>query len=442
MHDRARIAVCRGAFLVLCVVPTLLTACYIAFHWLSVRSPAAKAEWERELSQRLGVAVAIDNLSYPQPALAELSSVKLADRETKLLLAQCRRVEIERLPEAWQVTLVEPAIARGALPALVRRFHERAFAAAVKQAPPIRISATQLILEGDNEAQGLAQLAALWEATSAGPALTLHFALPADEQSPIEVRITRNQQLTPPATQIEWNCPAPLPVSLAAGFAPDLAGLGQQATVSGSGGLLWESGSVRGKLTGEIRGIDLSRLIGERFPHLLTGQANLKLDEAALDGGRLTSVRGTLVTSGGRISRSLVAAAAEHLALDAEMPPEEEESARYRKLALRFELTDQALHLAGIDDSQPALVTTDAGPLLSAPQEHQVPAVALVRMLVPDSQVQVPATKQTAALLRIIPLPAVELSELARKSSHTPTRLGPASPADRSANPIREGSLR
>ena len=80
MHDKARIAVCGWGFLLLCVVPTVLTCGFIAFHWLSIKSPAAKAEWERELAQRLGVA--IDGLSYPRPGLAELSGVRLADPET------------------------------------------------------------------------------------------------------------------------------------------------------------------------------------------------------------------------------------------------------------------------------------------------------------------------------------------------------------------------
>ena len=353
-------------------------------------------------------------------------------------------MEIERRNDAWQVTLVEPSIVRGALPTLVRRLHERAIAAAAQQAPPIRLAATQWILQGESESQSLSNLTANWESTTASSALTLRFALPADEQTPMELRVTRNRQVTPPVTQIEWDCPVPLPGSLAAEFLPELAELGNQATISGSGRLLWEPDNLRGQLAGEVRGIDLSRLIGERFPHLLTGQAQLKLDEATLDGGRLMSARGTLATSGsGRIGRSLLVAAQEHLALVAELPADDQESIAYRELALHFELRDQGLHLAGIDDSQASLITTDAGPLLAAaPEGHQVPAIALVRTLVPNSRVQVPATKQTAALLRMLPLPAVEQSDLARGSSHTPTRLGPASPADRSANPIRERSLR
>ena len=439
---KATIVVCRWAFLVLCVVPTLATCGFIAVHWLTLCSPAAKAEWERELSGRLGVTVAIEGLSYPQPSLAELAGLTLADPETKLPLGECRRVEIERTPSQWQITLVEPSIARGALPQLVRRIHEWAFVAAREDAPPLRLTATQLVIEGDEQAHCLNHVAATWETTAAGPALAVQFTLLPDEQSPIELRVTRTAQQTPPVTKVEWDCSPPLPCALASSFIPELELAGHRATIAGTGRLLWQEGEWSGELAGQVRGIDLSRLIGERFGHILTGQGNLTLQQATLESGRLASARGTLTASGGRISRSLLAAAQEHLALDAELPPEEEESTSYRKLALRFELTDQGLRLMGADDSQPGMVTTVAGPLLSARPNHHVPAVALVRALVPESQVQVPATKQTAALLRWLPLPAVDPSPSARGSFHMPTRLGPARAADRSTKPIREGSLR
>jgi hypothetical protein len=61
-----------------------------------------------------------------------------------------------------------------------------------------------------------------------------------------------------------------------------------------------------------------------------------------------------------------------------------------------------------------------------------VPAINLARMLVPDSQLQVPATRQTAALIGLLPVPdLVPDAAEAAATAHIPTRLAPSQePAD------------
>jgi hypothetical protein len=411
---------------------------FIGFHWWSIRSPAAKAEWERELSQRLGLAVAIEGLSYPQPSVAELAGVKISDAETGLLLAECRRAEIVHAGGKWNVTLIEPSAERDELSRRLHRLYDRLFLADFSS---LRLAATQLTLRHDGAAHSLHDFATEVDASPTGPTARLRFALaPAD--AACEITLRRNRQIAPPATQIEWKCPAPLPAELAGGLLGDSIDLGPQATLSGSGNFIWSEKQLRGELSGEIAGIDLARVVSEKFPHSLTGQATLTLKRAMFENGRLTSARGTLVVEGGRISRSLLTAAEEHLELRAELPPEEIDSVAYQRLALGFELTGEQLRLTGIVGDAGVLMTQAAGALLSVPENHQAPAVALVRMLVPDSQVQVPATKQTAALLRWLPIPSIDPPASKARSSHVPTRLGPAAPAERNGNVIRERDLR
>lgn len=442
MHVSRRIAVCRGAFLALCVGPTLLTIGFIIFHWLSIRSPAAKAEWERELSQRLGVAVTIEGLSYPQPSLAELSGVKLANAETGLPLAACRRIEIVQVEGRWEVILAEPTLRQDAMGTLMEKLHDRVL---TSSAPTnsIHVSAVHLTIHDGAAAHSLSNLSANLKSVAAGPELEIRFALPQHPDS-VELHFTRNRQITPPATQIAWNCPVPLPIRLASILWADVSALGPGAMLMGSGRLTLQDDKLSGSFSGELSGIDLTSLVSQRFEHVLSGEGTLKLDTATMEAGRLSHANGTLVVAGGgRISRSLLTAAAEHLQLRASLPEKIMDSVAYRRLSLGFEMTEEHLRLTGVADATRAgvVMTAADGPLLSAPKNHRAPAVALARTLVPDGRVQVPASRQTAALLRLLPLKSSE-PQTARRTWHTPTRLGPASATDRSVDPIREGSLR
>ena len=441
MHDRTRIAVCRWAFLALCVVPTCLVLGLIVFHWLTLRSPAAKSEWERELSRRLGVTVRIERLSYPQPDVADLAGVTITDPETGIKLATCRAATIERMSGQWQVTLDEPVLESSALTGLAHRFHER-WLLSSEQALPVDLRADRLTIQGTGQAQSLADLAARFVQEASGPKLELEFKLPGATKA-VELTAIRNRQITPPATQITWKFPVPVPVDLAGRCLPPLGTLGPQATISGDGVLRWQDGRLDGELALAIAAIDLSRLVSDRFPHVLSGSADLACDGVKVDAGRVTSARGTLVAGrGGRISRSLLLAARDHLQLDAAIPGDDADSLPFDRLSLRFETSGEQLRLSVGDAEELAILSADGSPLLSAPDDHQVPVVALARMLLPDSQLQVPAAKQTAALLALLPLPAAQPQSMARSSGHVPTRLGPASPARRRESAIRERPLR
>lgn len=438
MPDRKRIAVCRGAFLALCVLPTLLTIGFIAFYRLSIRSPAAKAEWERELSQRLGLAVSIDGLSYPQPSVAELAGVKISDAETGVLLAECRLAEILDAGEKWDVTLIEPSAERNELARLLQRLHDRVL---IGDAPSLRLAATHMTLRHDDAVQSLHDVTTEIEPSQTGPTVSLHFRHSQSAVAKCELAIRRNRQITPPATQIEWDFADPVPAKLASGLLAELSDLGPRATLLGSGNLTWQDRKLSGELYAKVDGIDLSRVVSEQFPHRLNGQATLTLERAVLKDGRLDGLRGTLVSEGGRISHSLVAAAAEHLLLRAELP-REDGSITYDRLAIGFTVTGEHLRLMGVRGDDTVLAAPDGESLLTVPANHDVSALALVRMLVPDSQVQVPATRQTASLLRWLPIPSIDRPASAARSSHIPTRLVPASPAEGDGDVIREGELR
>ena len=82
-------------------------------------------------------------------------------------------------------------------------------------------------------------------------------------------------------------------------------------------------------------------------------------------------------------------------------------SARFDELAADFTLDAGGLSIRGACGKSRSGIVMQSGSnvLLAESTAGPLSPVALVRMLVPDNRVQVPATRQTDWLLHILPLP-------------------------------------
>ncbi|HET6880936.1 MAG TPA: hypothetical protein VFI31_12315, partial [Pirellulales bacterium] len=131
--------------------------------------------------------------------------------------------------------------------------------------------------------------------------------------------------------------------------------------------------------------------------------------------GRVERAIGSLRSSSGTIGGSLLLAAVEELgcqpgpASPGKFPFVVGRNRHYRDLALGFAVDQRGLQLHSLADERPgALVLSgDGAVLISAPDEGPLPLVQLLRALAPDSQVQVPATKETAQLAPWLPWPPI-----------------------------------
>ena len=117
-----------------------------------------------------------------------------------------------------------------------------------------------------------------------------------------------------------------------------------------------------------------------------------------------------MVAGPGRIDRSLLAAAVDRLGLTpAAGPLPDGDLVEYQQLAFSATLDAEGLTLHGRCDGagRGALLSDGRHRLLGESQQQPTPAVALVRTLVPQNAVQVPASRQTDWLLRHLPVPEV-----------------------------------
>jgi len=248
----------------------------------------------------------------------------------------------------------------------------------------------------------------------------------------IRLVATRDRTTTTPVTRIRFDTGNQAVLCrLAAAILPELASLGLECQFRGAVEF-WDAAGKSGRqLAGTLTQVDLDSLVSERFGHQLNGLATVRIERGLIEDGKLTELRGTFRVNDGAISRSLVQAAAEHLGLTAVEEAtigRADEIVAFRQMAMDFQMSGTARRLVGVAESQQEGVFLMAafGPVLTSPPKHSVPAVALLRTLLPDREYQVPATRQTAALVRLFPVPDASSVRPSEAPIHTPTRLIPA----------------
>jgi hypothetical protein len=168
----------------------------------------------------------------------------------------------------------------------------------------------------------------------------------------------------------------------------------------------------------------LSTLITDVFAHhLLTGKATIDVRQARFENGRLIAAEGEVQSENGLVSRSLLDGAAEHLGWQiAEQVSEKSETRfRYVKLQFDFHLDESGLTVHGKCGEPNVIMLGETGPL-AWESGKLIPVTNFVRLLVPDSTHQVPATRQTAWLSNLLPVPSIAPEHTAIRPDNPPLR--------------------
>jgi hypothetical protein len=408
------------------VLPTL----GVAFHAWRIHQPGHVREHEQALSRLLGLHVRLGGVEYPAPGECLLREVILHREEAAG--APSRLAELARLPRVRLVhegdtttlhadevgfaaaspadladTLAELAprvVQGGRVNLLVARVHLLGGPTSASSEPLLRdLAAT---LQGRPGEETLS-VSTRWGDAKDAPRLELVAGRTrAPEGLLTDVQLALDDHEAPAAALGPW-------LDADTWFGPD-------ATIQGVARFQrldrepWQA-----RFEGDIRGIDLDRLVAHRFPAArLAGRANLVVAEAvwsALPRGQGTGwahARGRLEAREGAIGADLLRALVADLRFrTAATPPPDHEDLPFSRLALDFELDrDGQLRLGGaLGPGQPAdavaLAPGASLAVLRAP-EGAASVRGLWKALFPTpADALVPATAENGALLRHLPLP-------------------------------------
>lgn len=426
MHERTRRQLCRLLFCLLVLAPTGWvggTICYRASSW---GAGAIRADREARLTDHLGLQTRIGRVWQPAPGVEVYEQVAFHDPDGEQRIASLQVLELStgNGHRSWEAMHVE--IEPGQLGLLLERLHER-----LLRGPAGLTSgefyAREITLRGSQQGQTLSNLWALAAEGETGPQVTIEFQVAGiDMPTPAELRVVRNRQANPAVTGWQLRTGSrPLPCSLLVDYLPQLGSLGPQAAFVGSVWVERSPSGWHGDVVGTIHKLSLGDLL-EPFPHKLTGTAEVELKRARFREGKLTEMAGRVHSPGGVVSRSFITGLEESFRVVVQGLPKSDQSRllTYRELGAAFELDHTGLRLTGACASQPHMLLLFKDAMrIEAPPAEPIPAVSLARMLLPQSEFQVPLARQTDFLFRALPLPSSIAPSAATANSYAPLRL-------------------
>ena len=410
LHEKTRRRVCRVVFLVFCVVPTLAVLA-----WAAGRGGSATQAVQSQWGLVTGLNVKIARVTYPRPGAASYHDLRLSDPETGRVLLTARSLETARRDGALVLLASQLELGDRGEPLRnheVRRLWRLVTDTLARQglddAVPVQLSADRVTWFAPGGAQTFLDLHGRIHST-ARAAVAIRFHLPGAESSKkIDLHLQRDRSYSPPRTSLSINTwDAKLPCWMLTAFTPAAQRLGPKAVFAGAATARESEDGFDGEATGRLLGVDLDSLVSEQFPHKLSGQADVTLRRIRFTGGRVREVSAWLRAGPGQIGPSLLEAAARHLKLRVGAPLKSTEPIAYRQLAFALEMDRAGISMTGqCEASEGAVLVADGvGPLLNQSDQPPQPVLALVRMLVQDSQVQAPATAETQWLLSRLPIP-------------------------------------
>ncbi len=409
LHEITKIRLCRAGFLALCLGPF----CAIVLWCAIVRLDWYRAAHEQVIADALGWKAELASVELPRPGLVLYRDLKLSDPHNGQLLAELPYLELDTRGETPLVRLPFPAMVNGAR--LDAFWHVcREMSRKASTASRFAFEAQNLTLHLVHGDETLTGITGQFDGDEVQTTAQLSFSRAVAGKAPAEpseLTLTRRTHAGLPQYTVELATGStPLPAELVAAIWPNVSQLGRKCEFEGRALAIEESGTWRVELQGNLTDIELDNVMGS-FRHKLTGLAHVQIDRVTTVGGRIESATGSLFAGPGVISRSLVQSA--EMNLHVRQTDEAVRSAgnllEYQLLCANFDVGQQGIAIRGVVPKARSgtLLVNQQHILVMEPPAIRQPVVDLVRTLVPQSEVQVPATRETVALTSWLPVPSI-----------------------------------
>jgi hypothetical protein len=407
IHQRIRRRICQAGFCLFCALPTTGLLAWTA----TLKTSGYASRCRQELTQCLGMECRFKRVSYPQPGETLYEDLQLVDPETGQWVLHCRVLSVTQTnrklvlePSELEVSAEQ---AQKLLRLVMRRLtHELPGQQAILLVPTSITVRTEAAEQTYDDVEGRI------ESEAGQSTATLRFHLPELQAGePPMFSVARKASVDGLRTTVKLETlGAALPVAIFSPWLELRRLLGDDAAFQGSLIIEAAGDDWSGELSGVFTHVDFERLIAHRFPHHLAGRASIAIESSQIDNGRLAEASGQVLSESGTIGGSFLVAAVEQLACPpGPVPPVSDRNYRYRNLSVEFAIDERGLLLTASPEAPGGAIMLDQGnrTLLAAPTTGPLPLIQLVKALVPDNAVQVPATKETAALVPWLPLPPI-----------------------------------
>ena len=418
MSDATRRLLCRALFILLAMLPTLGV-----FAWaMSYHLPGGQRRLENELSRSLGWNVSLEEVAYPRPGLTIYRGLKLANAEFGTPLAEIDTLQAVENGAGLTLLAGQVNVTEAGGPTLWEALQSN-----LRQSVAVtwEFHAEHVRVAAGGKHHPLSDFRARNNPALSGSSALVLFRIRNgdDAREDIQLKLARNRQSSPPSTAWELRTgPSILPVGLLRVLLPELIRFGDNARFRGvlaASQADAEAGQPRGDWGCDVSGLidqaNLATATGGALPGLLEGIARFEIEHAQIRQGRLQSASALVYGGAGRVSGLLVLAAAAALDLESTAPATAEFSASmipYERIGLALGMNSRGLLLRGMcENSQPGtIVGSMNGPLLRTQEpEHALqPLAGLLQLVSPTVAPVSPATSESQALARVLPLATPE----------------------------------
>ncbi|PQO28220.1 hypothetical protein [Blastopirellula marina] len=395
MHESTRRLLCRVAFLLGCVVPTVCT-----LSWITYRQSAWAVEAvEHELSQTIGLKCQIARYYNPKPTKWIFEDVHLERAGEDAVVFPVLKAEL--VDNTWQLSADQAEVdwaSRNRLwetiqeGILLKRRGAQALHLNVAEVrfrdesqPPLR----HLSIQYDPTAQPALTSIAMVGSTQVSP--TLQLTLDTTAGAPWKLQLKTDR----------------LPTDRLAVAVPHLAGLGPDAYYQGQMTFELVGDSPNVELRGEIYQMDLATALASKFGLHGAGGADLYLQSVVIRQNTVHWAKGVLASKNGQISRRLLNRAAQHLQLRVVPPSQNEDLLAYHELAIGFSDDQGRLTLSGLCEDMPhgTMLAGLEHPLAMEGLVNTLPATNLASVFHEDHSPSVPASQRSVDMARWLAVP-------------------------------------
>ncbi len=397
LSDSQRRTLLRVLFLTICVLPCFVT---LAWGWV-IRTDAYRKGWQESLSTNLGMRVVVAAVRTPRPGVVLLENVRGYDPETDAEVFDCRALEVEEYADGRHLRASQPEIHAANGGRLFAALERRLRRETPEAETAITFEAAELTWRVGEESQTLVDVDALAGPAESAQQLLINFALPGTPaEHPVALKISRHTSAKPETT-VELDTGAVvLPCGLLSPLTDAVAALGRKARFAGRVKLRHTADGWNGVVTGDVADADLDSLVTERFPHVLSGNAEIQIHRAEIAGGRLERAEFSLEAGPGQLSRSLIDSVAHFLgAASGTTAPPGGAMVPYERLAFDGTIVGGGLSIKARSNERQGTILRHADLAYWREPAGLQPTANLLRALAPAADVQVPAVAAAAALM-------------------------------------------
>lgn len=408
MHESTQRLLCRVAFLLGCVLPTLGTLSWIAYR----QSSWSVAAVETQLSETIGLKCRVTRYYNPKPTKWIFEDLRLERAGTDAITLPVLQAEL--IDGQWQLAADEATVDWNSKDRLWETLQE-AILLRRSAGHPLQLNVGEVRITG-RELPPLRHLSVTHKA-DAQPALVGQAVVVGETtDSPAPHSTSR------PAIHLALDTSSPqlrLQVGSQEGIAtrhlgqvlPQLADLGDNTYFQGwmtfqlgtPGANVGPNVEVRGNL----RRFDLETALASRFRQHGAGQADLYLESVLIRDGVLHQAHGVLASRNGQVSTRLIDRAVQHLQLRLVPIARDRDLVAFHELAVGFRLDRGRMTLTGLCENMPQ-GTMLAGldqPLLLESLTTILPATNLASVFHEPHVGSVPASQPSIDMSRWLAVP-------------------------------------